>query len=56
VTIAQMEKRADMLLSTLSSYIAAMGGKLNLVVEFPDRDPVILDGLSTDEETLPTNS
>lgn len=50
VTIAQMEKRSDMLLSTLRDYIGAMGGKLNLVVEFPDRDPVILDGLTTDDD------
>ncbi|MEM6414210.1 MAG: transcriptional regulator [Pseudomonadota bacterium] len=54
VTIAQMEKRSDMLISTLRDYITAMGGKLNLVVEFPDRDPVVLDGLSTDDETSPS--
>jgi transcriptional regulator with XRE-family HTH domain len=49
VTVAQMEKRADVMLSTLRSYIEAMGGKLDLVVRFPDREPVILKGLSEDD-------
>jgi transcriptional regulator with XRE-family HTH domain len=50
VTIAQMEKRTDVLLSTLRSYIEAMGGRLDLVVQFPDREPVILQGLSDEIE------
>lgn len=49
VNIAQLEKRSDMLLSTLRSYIEAMGGQLNLVVEFPDREPLFLAGLGDDE-------
>jgi hypothetical protein len=48
VTVAQMEKRADIMLSTLRSYIEAMGGQLDLVVRFADRKPVILQGLSDD--------
>jgi hypothetical protein len=48
VTVAQMEKRADIMLSTLRSYIEAMGGQLDLVVRFADREPVILQGLSDD--------
>ncbi|PLW76552.1 helix-turn-helix domain-containing protein [Cohaesibacter celericrescens] len=51
-SVAQMEKRSDLMLSTLRSYVEAMGGKLNLMVEFPDRAPVLLDGL-TDTEELP---
>ncbi|MBC6427985.1 MAG: helix-turn-helix transcriptional regulator [Cellvibrionales bacterium] len=43
-TIAQMEKRSDLLLSTLRSYVEAMGGKLNITVEFPDRMPVSIEG------------
>ena len=31
--------------STLRSYIEAMGGKLRLVAEFPNRPPVFLGGL-----------
>jgi len=48
VTIAQMEKRSDLLLSTLRSYIRAMGGNLDLVATFPDRDPVVLSSLFSD--------
>jgi DNA-binding XRE family transcriptional regulator len=44
-TVAQMEKRSDLLLSTLRNYVEAMGGSLSLMVEFPDRKPVVLDGL-----------
>jgi hypothetical protein len=41
-----MERRADLLLSTMSSYIEAMGGKLKLVAEFPERNPVVIKNLS----------
>lgn len=40
--VSRLERRADLLLSTLSSYVAAMGGKLRLVAEFPDRRPVAI--------------
>lgn len=39
-SVSRLERRADLLLSTLSGYVAAMGGKLRLVAEFPDRHPV----------------
>lgn len=42
-TIAQMEKRSDMLLSTLRNTVRAMGGDLKVTVEFPDKEPVVLD-------------
>ena len=48
VSISQIEKRADMLLSTLRSYVEAMGGELNVVVRFKDSPPVTLTGLSSD--------
>ena len=38
--VSRLERRADLLLSTLCSYVAAMGGKLRLVAEFPNRRPV----------------
>ena len=44
--VSRLEQRSDLLLSTLSGYVAAMGGKLSLVVEFPDRPPVALTGLA----------
>jgi DNA-binding transcriptional regulator YiaG len=43
--VSRLERREDLLLSTLQSVIAAMGGKLRLVVEFPDRAPIALRGL-----------
>ena len=41
-SVSRLERRADLLLSTLSGYVAAMGGKLRLVAEFPDRHPVAI--------------
>ena len=33
--VAKLERRADMYVSNLRAYIEAMGGKLNIVAEFP---------------------
>ncbi len=44
-SISRLEHRADMLLSTLGEYVEALGGRLHLVVEFPDRPPVRLPEL-----------
>jgi len=35
-SIAKMEKRTDMYLSTLRSHIEAMGGELEIIARFPD--------------------
>jgi transcriptional regulator with XRE-family HTH domain len=35
-SVSKIERRSDMLISTFRSYIEAMGGRLRLVVEFPD--------------------
>ncbi|MEB3294689.1 MAG: helix-turn-helix domain-containing protein [Synechococcales bacterium] len=43
-SISRLEKRADLHLSTLREVIQAMGGELRLVVEFPDRPPIVLSG------------
>lgn len=48
-TISRLEKRSDMLLSTLRRYVEAMGGKLELVAKFPDRPPLVIEHLA--EET-----
>ena len=53
--VSRIEKRSDLLLSTLSSYVAAMGGKLSLVAEFPDRPPVALTGLAALDEGRPAS-
>ena len=44
--ISRLEKRSDMLLSTLRGYIEAMGGKLELVAHFPNRPPVSIEHLA----------
>jgi transcriptional regulator with XRE-family HTH domain len=45
-TISRIERRSDMLLSTLRRYVEAMGGKLELVAEFPHRPRVVIDQLT----------
>jgi DNA-binding XRE family transcriptional regulator len=45
-TVSRLEKRSDMLLSTLSGYVAAMGGELDLVAKFPDRPAIRLKALA----------
>jgi DNA-binding XRE family transcriptional regulator len=47
-SVSRLEKRSDLLLSTLRKTVKAMGGKLSLVVEFPDRGPVVLSGIAHD--------
>ncbi|MBV9575859.1 MAG: helix-turn-helix transcriptional regulator [Gammaproteobacteria bacterium] len=42
--ISRLERRSDLLLSTLISYIRAIGGELNLTAKFPNRPPVKLSG------------
>lgn len=43
--VSRLEKRTDLLISTLNGYVEAMGGRLHLVAEFPDRPPVSLSGI-----------
>ncbi len=45
-TISRIERRSDLLLSTLRRYIQAMGGELDLVARFPNRPPVLLDHIA----------
>lgn len=52
--VSRLEKRSDLLISTLRSYVEAMGGRLQLVAEFPDRPPVVLTGLATMETGAPS--
>src|SRR4051812_27677133 len=40
--VSKIERRSDLLISTLRDYVQAMGGQLSLVVEFPDRRPILL--------------
>ena len=52
--ISKLEKRSDLLLSTLRKTVEAMGGNLTLVAQFPDRKPVVLAGIAGGE--LPPKS
>lgn len=53
-SVSRLEKRSDLLLSTLRKTVEAMGGSLSLVTEFPDRAPVLLSGIAEgDPETKP---
>ena len=45
--VSKIETRGDMHISTLRDFIAAMGGKLELIARFPDRPPVQLEALGT---------
>ena len=45
-SVSRLEKRSDMLLSTLRGYVEAMGGKLELVAHFPNRPPMVIEHLA----------
>ena len=55
-TISRIEGRSDMLLSTLRRYVEAMGGKLELVAEFPDRPRMVIDKLTPARSPTRTQS
>lgn len=38
--VSKIERRTDMYVSTLRSFIQAMGGDLEIIAHFPDRPPV----------------
>src|SRR5689334_1078991 len=48
-SVSRLEKRSDLLLSTLRKTVEAMGGDLSLVARFPDRPAVVLAGLAESE-------
>jgi transcriptional regulator with XRE-family HTH domain len=47
--VSRLEKRSDLLLSTLRKTVEAMGGSLSLVAEFPDQPPVLVTSLGGDD-------
>lgn len=53
-SISRLEQRSDMLLSTLRRYIEGMGGTLELVAQFPNRPPMVIDHL-TEKKAQPRN-
>ncbi len=56
-SVSKIEKQADMYLSTLRSYVEAVGGQLDLVIRLPERPPLRLqhfrdaDALHPDHQT-----
>lgn len=38
--VSRLERRNNIHLSTLKDYIHALGGKLHLIVEFPNQEPI----------------
>lgn len=43
--ISQLERRSDLLLSTLARYVGALGAELDLVVRMKDGTEIVLAGL-----------
>ena len=52
--VSRIEKRSDLYLSTLRSYLEGVGGELTLMVKFSDRPPVILTGFGENAESKKT--
>jgi hypothetical protein len=48
--LSRLEQPSDLLLSTLSRYVAESGGKLSIVVEYPDRPPIALTDIRVSED------
>ena len=48
-SVSRLEKRSDLLLSTLRKTVQAMGGNLSPIAEFPDRPPVVLAGIAEED-------
>ena len=51
--VSKLERRTDMYLSTLRSYIEAMGGKLEIIARFPDKAVRITQFEMLDPEERP---
>jgi predicted transcriptional regulator len=51
--VSKLERRTDMYLSTLRSYIEAMGGKLEIVARFPTKAVRIVQFETLDPECPP---
>jgi transcriptional regulator with XRE-family HTH domain len=55
--VSRIERRTDMYISTLRSYIVAMGGKLDIVARFPDGEVHInqFEGIKTEDKRSPSS-
>ena len=53
--VSKMEQRADVYVSSLRSYIEAVGGKLKIVAEFPEGEIAITNFSDVGDEGLTPN-
>jgi DNA-binding XRE family transcriptional regulator len=51
-SVARLEQRSDLLLSTLRHYVKSMGGSLSIVARFPNSAPVVLSGIGDTDPKL----
>ena len=51
--ISRIETRRDILVSTLRRQVEALGGRLVLLVKFPDRRSVELTGIADSDDSKP---
>ena len=54
-TVSRIERRSDILLSTLRRYVEAMGGELKLVASFPNREPLVIDHIASNQSANAKN-
>ena len=52
VNVSKLERRSDLKLSTLREYLAALGGDLRLIVDFPGKPSILIQGLGEEEDEL----
>ena len=48
--VSRLERRNNIHLSTLKDYIHALGGKLHLIIEFPNQEPIEIKDCEDIEE------
>ena len=53
--LSKFERRSDAYLSTIRRYVEAMGGTLDLIAQFPDREPVRLINIGDLDEDCETD-
>jgi len=51
--VSRLEKRTDILISTLRKFVEAMGGTLSIVAEFPNKPRIVISGLTDIEDSVP---
>ena len=55
-SVSKLERRTDMYISTLRTYVKAMGGNLEIVAQFPEGDVRIAQFEDLDKDTTPAKA